>query len=72
MWLMIAWLLWSASGGAWWMRDLCFVHIVWVGVLSLSLSLSLCGGDTMSGLLPRIYPYDSVSCTYQNFMHSFD
>ena len=25
----------------------------------------------MSGLLPRIYPYDSVSCTYQNFYAIF-
>ena len=26
--------------------------------------LSLCGGDMMSGMLPWIYPYDSISCTY--------
>ena len=37
----------------------------------LVFSLSLCGGDMMSGLLPRIHPYDSVSCTYQNFYALF-
>ena len=39
MWVVVPWLLWSASGGAWWMCDRCGVRIVWVGVLSLSVEV---------------------------------
>ena len=44
----------SGSMDAW----LVGVYMVWVGIFSL------CGCGMMSGLLPRIYSYNSVSCTY--------
>ena len=38
-WVVVAWLLWSASGRARWMRGRCGVYMVWVGVFSLSLDV---------------------------------
>ena len=67
-WVVDAWILLSASGGAWWMCNWCGVHIVWVGVLSLS----LCRGDMISGLLPRIYPTILLVVPIKTFMHSFN
>ena len=37
--------------------------MVWVGVFSLS----LCGCEMISGLLPRIYPYNFVNCISLKF-----
>ena len=45
----------------------CVTGVVFISC-GLVFSLSLCGGDMMSGLLPRINPCDSVSCVYQNFL----
>ena len=56
VWVVVAWLLWSASGGVPWMCGQCGAHMVWVGVFSL------CGCDMMSELPFRIYPYNFVSC----------
>ena len=56
VWVVVAWLLWSASGGVPWMCGQCGAHMVWVGVFSL------CGCDMMSELPFRIYSYNFVSC----------
>ena len=45
-----------------WMFGRCAAYMVWVGVFSL------CGCDMMSGLLPRIYPYNFVSCISLKFL----
>ena len=56
VWVVVAWLLWSASGGVPRMCGQCGAYMVWVGFFSL------CGCDMMSGLPLRIYPYNVVSC----------
>ena len=56
VWDVVAWLLWSASGGVPRMCGRWGANMVWVGFFSLR------GCDMMSGLPFRIYPYNFVSC----------
>ena len=62
VWVVVAWLLWSASGGVRGMCGRCGAYTVSVGVFSL------CGCEMISGLLPRIYPHNFVNSISLKFL----